>query len=891
MEEFKNTKEENVSNNQFNNQVNVQNLGRKQKKKKHIFLKIILLFVIMFLAYKGVRYLGNSYAEKKLNSFMVSYPFIFNNNDNYKAITEDFKVQNTYKLDNKEYKVTWKSNNSCIKFKDDNATVNNTLSTNQKVKISANYSIFGGIGKASKTFDVIVLTKNKLDIKDVNVVDVKSVKNKSYKRNMKMTLTSKGDVAAMYGDFKQSVYTSDDCYTVLKAYQKNLGINPSCDFKLCDVMRDDNTTTYSYYLTINNYNIEDKKVYVSVDNNDNYAIESIKCNFDKDISKYPIAKPQSSIKIYNLLSNTYKRTEKNTIFAYKGYGYKTINNKNYLIGDYCMLYDNGEIHEVYVDIINGKIIKEVKSFNNVMEECTGIGVMGDTKTFDAYKFDENEYCLLDSNRKIVAYKTLSPYLLYRLGMNNIENLKDYIDSENVFVRLGLISSVVINLSMTEIDMFRSTYYTRYKITSETNQFNNEPVAVDGYSNIAKAYDYYKNHFNLISYDNKGSIINIYIDNKMKTDNASWYSDYKSFFINPVENLKYSFAKDSEVLGHEYTHAVFGGYSNSSGEEVRGLNEAYSDIFGICINGYTDWKISENEYDGIKCYVRDLVNINSPQSYFKAVKNKPAPEKYHDADWEAWEGEEHAIACMIGHIAYQMYNSGKFTNTELENIWYKSLTYGYNDNDTYVTCRQQVLQAMNDLNGTTFNGNKFSFSSEQRDLVRSFFDAAEIFDNTDSYECISDAVEGDVMKDDSDVHRFAIAMFPVGFIINKAPIYIFEECKSPSKSNTELVQKELNKYWNDIGGNDASNELAEYFGSREGNAIVYKQIPTWQMNVVEWWIGKTDTDFSQFIGKTFNGSDETSKENSEIIDTIKNFVFKGNTMKTTRYKFYDKILEQ
>lgn len=237
----------------------MQQSNKKQRKKKHLFLKILLFCIILFLAYKGVRYFGNSFAEKKLNAFMLDYPFIFNDKDNYKAITEDFKVKNTYTLDNKEYKVNWSSNNACIKFNDDNAIVNNTSSKNQKVEISANYSIWGGLGKASKTFDVNVLTKNKIAVKDVNVVNVNSVKNKSYNRNMKMTLTSKGDVASMFGDFKQSIYTTDDCYTVLKAYQSNLGINASCDFNLYDIEYSGDTTTYIYCLTINKYNIEDKK--------------------------------------------------------------------------------------------------------------------------------------------------------------------------------------------------------------------------------------------------------------------------------------------------------------------------------------------------------------------------------------------------------------------------------------------------------------------------------------------------------------------------------------------------------------------------------------------------------------------------------------------------------
>ena len=904
---------ENSKKNPKNNLNNIQpNAQQNNKiKKKHTFLKLLIILLVLFLAYKGVRYLGNSFAEKQLNLFMSEYPFSFNENDSYKAITENFEAKNVFKLNNKEYKIKWISNNDCIKFNENIASVNNTSSQNQEVKISANYSILGGIGKATRTYDVTVLTKNKISLNDVNVVSVDSVKNKSYNREMKMTLSPTGNVASMYGDFKQSIYTQDDCYTVLKAYKNNLKIDPSCDFNLCDIIYGNETTTYIYYLTINKYNIEDKKIYISVNNNDNYSIESIKCNFDRDISKYPIAKPQSDNNIYKLLSSTYERTKANTIFTYNKYGYQTIDNKIYLVGDYVMFYDNDEIHEVYVDIINGKIIKEVDPSKYiaercVMEECKGTGVMNDTKTFDAFKASVDAYYLMDSNRNIATYHTEGSYTVYKFMLKNMNWWEKKSDnSDNDFIQTIDLLAALVNFAYAESDYILTTLATSTVVKSDSQEFNDSPTAVDGYYNIISAYDYYKDHFNLISYNNKGAPILIFVDNKSAKDNACWNGLQKIFCINPVEDFKYSFAKDAEVLGHEYTHAVFGEYTDGSNIEISGLNEAYADIFGVFVKSYdnsknkkdnwkieeNDWKIGKNIYKGSDSYIRDLTSINSPESTFSIMKN-PAPEKYHDANWDSWDGEEHAICCMIGHIAYQMYSSGKFTNTELENIWYKSLTYGYGNDDTYVTCRQQILQAMNDLNGTTFNGHTFSFSPEQRNLVREFFDEAEIFDNTDTYECTSDAVDGDLMKDDTDSHRFAMAISPIGFIINKSPLYIYEECNSSSKDDVNYVQNELNNYWDSIGGNDLSNELAEYFGSRDGDAIIYKQIPTWQMNIVEWWIGKTNVKINDFLDKTLNesGISETDT-NSDWITAIKQLIFTGTVDETTRYKFYDGLLNE
>ena len=71
--------------------------------------------------------------------------------------------------------------------------------------------------------------------------------------------------------------------------------------------------------------------------------------------------------------------------------------------------------------------------------------------------------------------------------------------------------------------------------------------------------------------------------------------------------------------------------------------------------------------------------------------------------------------------------------------------------------------------------------------------------------------------------FAMMMSPIGFIFNKSPIYIYEECKTPSKEDMKIVQSKLNESWNSIEKND----LSEYVGVRDGDAIIYKQVPTWQ----------------------------------------------------------------
>ena len=436
-----------------------------------------------------------------------------------------------------------------------------------------------------------------------------------------------------------------------------------------DILYGDDTTTYIFSLKINNYNIDDKKVYVSVNNNDNFSVESIKCNFNKDISMYTETSVKSNAEIYNLLSTTYNRNNDNTIFLYKSNGYKSIDNNNYLVGDFVMIYDNDEVHEVYVDIINGNIIKEVDS--NVyaddrytMTDCSGTGIMGDTKKFKAFK--DNVYSLYDVDRNVVVFSSKGTYKIYKACLNDGLN-RGELDEKSLADSLIMLFDV----GALYFDKYLSTYLNREIVTSKTKEFKDSPDGVDSYYNVIKAYDYYKNTFGLLSYNNNGSRINVSIHNKSETDNASWNSDLKMFFINDPKYYKYSNAKNIDVLGHEYTHAVFGNYVNGSNDELRGLNEAYADIFGIFIKGYKDWRLGHNAYKDKEFYIRDLSEINSSITSNSVLNSYtdsdyvPYPEKYHDEYWDAYDGECHAITNMIGHIAYQMYASGEFTNSELE----------------------------------------------------------------------------------------------------------------------------------------------------------------------------------------------------------------------------------
>ena len=192
--------------------------------------------------------------------------------------------------------------------------------------------------------------------------------------------------------------------------------------------------------------------------------------------------------------------------------------------------------------------------------------------------------------------------------------------------------------------------------------------------------------------------------------------------------------------------------------------------------------------------------------------------------------------------------------------------------------------MEDLNGSEFNGHNFSFSKEQRDLVRKFFDEAEIFDDTDTYESTSDAKDGDLIRDDVDSHMFIIAYSPIGYKMGMFPIYIYEECAKPNAEDEEYVQKEINRMITEKSSDDSLINKLE-------NKVVYKQLKPYRMNTMKFFIDKANTDFNSYIKKNAVneiGMDE-SEDSEDIID-LKNAIFTGTVINTTRYKFYDTLLE-
>ena len=530
----------------------------------------------------------------------------------------------------------------------------------------------------------------------------------------------------------------------------------------------------------------------------------------------------------------------------------------------------------------------------VTTEATGKGVFGDTKTFTASHIGPL-HLLYNPQKNITSFVSTMdiPAFVRTLVVSKLNEFGVYLGNKTEIAVLPEFIQFIAALNGLGDWTIESA---KSLIVCDIDDYLNVPLTepgVDAYYNITLAYDYYYNRFDRLSYDNKGAAIRIYTNFDsamgMQFDNACWYSTLKSFYVTPVKNLGHNLAADAEVIGHEYTHAVFGSYS-SGGGEISGINESYADTFGILMSHPNSWKVGHNTFSGIDCYMRDLEEINSTESRWVKF-DKLAPETYHDEYWVNWDGEEHAISCMLSNISYKMYTSGHFSQYELEEILFKSLTYGYSGDDNYVTYRQQILQAMKELN----------YSVEQRNYVRGLFDEKEIFDDTDIYECEPEPTPEEIAyeefleklkelnKDGDSVHRFAIMTSPIGFVLNKVPLYVYEESTNPSSEEEEIINDFLNQYWVNIGGAEASDELGEYVGYREGNAIEYKQVSPTTMDMIEFIFGKTKSEILDITSQAISEGNSTEEEQS-IINTIVNLIFVGNVGDSSRSEFFEGALE-
>jgi Zn-dependent metalloprotease len=109
--------------------------------------------------------------------------------------------------------------------------------------------------------------------------------------------------------------------------------------------------------------------------------------------------------------------------------------------------------------------------------------------------------------------------------------------------------------------------------------------------------FYREQFGRNSFDDNAATINISVDVNRNLaldpslgDNAAWMSEKSLFFFGAGGQLFKPFAQGSDVVGHEFTHAVVSATSNLEYKGQSGaLNEHFADVFGEMFQAYTEEK--------------------------------------------------------------------------------------------------------------------------------------------------------------------------------------------------------------------------------------------------------------------------------------------------------------
>ncbi|NFM17003.1 peptidase M4 family protein [Clostridium sporogenes] len=241
------------------------------------------------------------------------------------------------------------------------------------------------------------------------------------------------------------------------------------------------------------------------------------------------------------------------------------------------------------------------------------------------------------------------------------------------------------------------------VENNNNKFTDDKhvVAVDGYVNLSKTYDYYKNKFNRNSIDNKGMNVEGFIHAGKNFNNAFWRDDLGSMFFGDGDGRVFSpLSKSLDIVGHELSHGVTSKESKLKYENESGaLNESFSDIMGVAIDG-------KNFEIGEECYtpnipgdtMRDMKDPSrgDQPAHMKDFKYLPNDE---DNDW----GGVHTNSGIINHAAYLiadgMEKSGEANGKDImAKLFYRANCYQWDEITNFAKCRNDLIKVTKDLYG-------------------------------------------------------------------------------------------------------------------------------------------------------------------------------------------------
>ncbi|MCM3269523.1 M4 family metallopeptidase [Paenibacillus elgii] len=318
----------------------------------------------------------------------------------------------------------------------------------------------------------------------------------------------------------------------------------------------------------------------------------------------------------------------------------------------------------FINADNGNIVNKFSMLDHATG--TGVGVLGDTKTFTTTA-SGSQYLLQDNTRGkgIITYSA-----------NYSQSLPGTLltDSDNVWT---------------------------------------DPAAVDAHAYAEVVYDYYKNKFGRDSLDGNGLAIKSSVHYGRNYNNAFW-NGVQIAYGDGDGNLFRTFSGDLDVIGHELTHGVT---EHSAGLIYQGesgaLNESISDIFGNAIQG-KNWLIGD-----------DIYTPNIPGDALRSMEN---PELYNQPDHysKLYRGSDdnggvHTNSGINNKAFYLLAQGGThygvtvngIGRSDAEKIMYKTLTLYLTPSSNFAAIRAAAIQAATDLfgaNSTQVNSVKAAYGA-------------------------------------------------------------------------------------------------------------------------------------------------------------------------------------
>ena len=216
-----------------------------------------------------------------------------------------------------------------------------------------------------------------------------------------------------------------------------------------------------------------------------------------------------------------------------------------------------------------------------------------------------------------------------------------------------------------------------KVRDETGANTGDKEAVNAYKNTGTTFDFYKKIYKRNSLDDKGAILISSVNFGTDFDNAFWNNKQMVFGNGGGGLFKVGTLTASlSVVAHELTHGVTSNTADLYYEgESGGLNEAYSDIFGImCEQWLKKQKVTDSKWligEGIfekGAALRDMKGGKKANPWDGSIYSYQDYEKGIDVHFSS------GIANKAFYLAAK--EIGGYSWEKAGKIWYIVLTQGW-----------------------------------------------------------------------------------------------------------------------------------------------------------------------------------------------------------------------